>query len=142
MSRLCCLNALCHPRLCGSWPGRGIERQGLPYAWPCSVHRLAPAWSERYKGLLRPAETREVSHMHWSYNYQCLGMGREALILHGSHRVLKPFKPAATPCCLHYHSPSQGSHPPPGLLLVSPGPVLRVLGIVVDLAQTIFQLRI
>jgi hypothetical protein len=80
--------------------------------------------------------------MHRSFNDKCMGMGRGALILHGSHRALKPFKPVETPCCLLYHSPSQGSPPPLGLLLVSPGSVLSVLGIVVDLAQAIFQLRI
>lgn len=37
-------------------------------------------------------------------NERCLGLGRPALILHGSHRELEPFKPAEDPC---YHSPSE-----------------------------------
>lgn len=40
--------------------------------------------------------------MRWHYNEHCLGLGRQALILHGSHRELEPFKPAEDPC---YHSP-------------------------------------
>lgn len=42
--------------------------------------------------------------MQWSYNERCLGLGRQALILHGSHRELEPFKPAEDSC---YHSPSE-----------------------------------
>lgn len=32
--------------------------------------------------------------MQGQHNEHCLGLGRWALILHGSHRELKPFKPA------------------------------------------------
>lgn len=42
--------------------------------------------------------------MQGHYNEHCLGLGRQALILHGSHRELEPFKPAEDPC---YHSPSE-----------------------------------
>lgn len=42
--------------------------------------------------------------MQWHYNERCLGMGRQALILHGSNRELEPFKPAEDPC---YHSPCE-----------------------------------
>lgn len=42
--------------------------------------------------------------MQRHYNEHCLGLGRQALILHGSHRELEPFKPAEDPC---YHSPSE-----------------------------------
>lgn len=53
---------------------------------------------------IRPAETQEVCHMQRHDNERCLGLGRPALILHGSHRELEPFKPAEDPC---YHSPSE-----------------------------------
>lgn len=39
--------------------------------------------------------------MQWHYNEHCLGLGRQALILHGSHRELEAFKNAEGPC---YHS--------------------------------------
>lgn len=42
--------------------------------------------------------------MQWHYNEHCLGMGRQALILHGSHRELEPFKPAEDSC---YHASSE-----------------------------------
>lgn len=42
--------------------------------------------------------------MQWHYNEHCLGLGRQALILHGSHREREPFKTAEDPC---YHSPPE-----------------------------------
>lgn len=42
--------------------------------------------------------------MQGQYNEHCLGLGRWALILHGSHRELEPFKPAEDQC---FHSPSE-----------------------------------
>lgn len=42
--------------------------------------------------------------MQGHYNEHCLGLGRQALILHGSHRELGPFRAAEDPC---YHSPSE-----------------------------------
>ena len=42
--------------------------------------------------------------MQGRYNEHCLGLGRQALILHGSHRERGPFKPAEDAC---YHSPSE-----------------------------------
>lgn len=50
--------------------------------------------------------------MQRHYNEHCLGLGRQALILHGSHRELEPFKPAEDPC---YHSPSEVLALPPAL---------------------------
>lgn len=42
--------------------------------------------------------------MQSHYNEHCLGLGRQALILHGSHRELGPFRAAEDP---YYHSPSE-----------------------------------
>lgn len=42
--------------------------------------------------------------MRGQYNGHCLGLGRWALILHGSHRELEPLKPAEDQC---FHSPSE-----------------------------------
>lgn len=42
--------------------------------------------------------------MQGHHNEHCLGLGRQALILHGSHRELEPLKPAEASC---YHSPSE-----------------------------------
>lgn len=42
--------------------------------------------------------------MQGHYNEHCLGLGRQALILHGSHRELGPFRAAEDPCC---HSPPE-----------------------------------
>lgn len=68
--------------------------------WPSSALSSAPRVLQR-GDWLRPAETQEVCHIQRHYNEHCLGLGRQALILHGSHRELEAFKPAEGPC---YHS--------------------------------------
>lgn len=70
----------------------------------CTFHSSVFSAESQRGDWIRPAETQEVCHMQGHYNEHCLGLRRQALILHGSHRELEPFKPAEDPC---YHSPSE-----------------------------------
>lgn len=66
----------------------------------CTFFCLVPQRGDR----IRPAETQEVRLMQQLYNGHCLGLERQALILHRSHGERGPFKPAQVPCC---HSPCE-----------------------------------
>lgn len=80
--------------------GRAHREDALALHFPL----LCPPRELQRGHWIRPAETQEVCHMQRHYNEHSLGLGRQALILHGSHRELEPFKPAEDPC---YHSPSE-----------------------------------
>lgn len=71
------------------------QERGACSALFSALSSTEPQWVD----CIRPAETQEVCYMQLLYNGHCLGLERQALIKHGSHRELKPLKPAENPCC-------------------------------------------
>lgn len=69
-------------------PKQSVPQKGCPSSALSMVLTRKP-----HRQWLRPAETQVVCHMQQHYKGQCLTVAMQALIVHGTHRELEPFKP-------------------------------------------------